>query len=147
MKQSILLIGGAVLTLLFILFSAPVFELLYYEREFSNEMYNQSVYLPTALILAAVAWGVAGLFYYVINSVRFSRWYHWLVLLVAVSLLTPMATNAYADSIFTADGYSFSHQLGLFGVMCGFIEAVLFTVASFAMRWWSSNCRHTPIPE
>lgn len=147
MKQSIFLIIGAVLTLLFILFAAPMFEILYYEREFSNEMYNQSVYLPIALILAIAAWGVASLFYYVINSVRFSRWYHWLVVLVAVALLVPLATNAYADSVFTADGYSFSHQLATFGVICALTEGVLFVVASFSMRWWSSNCRHTPFPE
>ena len=28
-----------------------------------------------------------------------------------------------------------------------FFNIVLFVIASFAMRWWSSNCRHTPIPE
>lgn len=147
MKQSILLIGGAILTLLFILFAAPVFEALYSEREFSNEMYNQGIYLPVSIILALTAWGAAGVFYYVINSVRFSRWYHWLLLLVAVAILTPLATNAYADGIFTDDGYSFSHQLTSFGMISALIEAALFTVASFAMRWWSSNCRHTPFPE
>ena len=25
--------------------------------------------------------------------------------------------------------------------------ALLFIVASFSIRWWSSNCRHTPIPQ
>jgi len=25
--------------------------------------------------------------------------------------------------------------------------AVLYIIASYSMRWWSSNCRHTPLPQ
>jgi hypothetical protein len=73
------MIAGAVVTLLFLLFPAPVFELGYYEREFSNEMYNEHLYLIVAVVTAVVAWGAAGIFYYVVNSVSFSRWYPWLL--------------------------------------------------------------------
>lgn len=44
-------------------------------------MYNENLYLVVAVITAAVAWGGAALFYYVVNSVSFSRWYHWLLTL------------------------------------------------------------------
>ncbi len=60
MKNSILLIVGLVVTVLFLLFPAQVFELGYYEREFSNEMYNENLYLIVAVVTALMAWIAAG---------------------------------------------------------------------------------------
>lgn len=147
MKNSILLIAGAVVTLLFLIFPEPVFELGYYEREFSNEMYNEHLYLIVAVVTAVVAWGAAGIFYYVVNSVSFSRWYHWLIVLGCVSVLASVINYIYPSNIFSDLGYDFSAQLFSFCVFNFVVTAVLYVIASFAIRWWSSNCRHTPIPE
>jgi undecaprenyl pyrophosphate phosphatase UppP len=146
-KNFILLIIGAVITLLFLVFSTKIFEMLYYERQFSNEMYNQNLYFVVAVITALIAWGLAGIFYYAINSVSFSRWYHWLVVLGVAVVLTSVVNYIYPNNIFSADGLDFTAQLFSFCVVNAALEAVLFIVASFSMRWWSSNCRHTPIPE
>ncbi|MBR5061932.1 MAG: hypothetical protein IKX24_07300 [Prevotella sp.] len=146
-KNFILLIIGAVITLLFLVFSTKIFEMLYYERQFSNEMYNQNLYFVVAVITALIAWGLAGIFYYAINSVSFSRWYHWLVVLGVAVVLTSVVNYIYPNNIFSADGLDFTAQLFSFCVVNAAVEAVLFIIASFSMRWWSSNCRHTPIPE
>ncbi|MBO4316038.1 MAG: hypothetical protein J5867_08785 [Prevotella sp.] len=146
-KNFILLIIGAVITLLFLVFSTKIFEMLYYERQFSNEMYNQNLYFVVAVITALIAWGLAGIYYYAINSVSFSRWYHWLVVLGVAVVLTSVVNYIYPNNIFSADGLDFTAQLFSFCVVNAAVEAVLFIVASFSMRWWSSNCRHTPIPE
>lgn len=142
-----LLITGAVLTLLFIIFSTPLFESLFYEREFSNEMYSANLYLIVAIVTVLVAWSFAGIYYYVINSVSFSRWYHWLMVLVTAMILGPVINYIYPNNIFSADGLDFSAQLFSFCMVDVIVEAVLFIIASFSIRWWSSNCRHTPIPE
>ena len=147
MKNSILLIAGAVVTLLFLVLSTKLFEALYYERAFSDAMYNQNLYFVVAVVTVAVAWAFAAVFYYVINSVRFSRWYHWLIVLAAACVVTPVTDFVLCNNSLTAEGFDFVGQLGSFCVINLAVEAVLFTVASFAMRWWSSNCRHTPIPE
>lgn len=147
MKHSILLIAGILLTVLFLIFSTPLFESLYYEREFSNEMYNQNLYLTVAIVTAVVAWSLAGIYYYVINSVSFSRWYHWLLMLAGAAVLAPVINYTYPDSIFSDLGYDFGAQLFSFCMVNLMITAVLFVIASFSVRWWSSNCRHTPIPE
>ena len=89
MKNTILLIAGLVITLLFLILSTPIFENLYYEREFSNEMYNQNLYLVVAVVTALIAWAAAGIYYYAINSVSFSRWYHWLIAVVLVLFILP----------------------------------------------------------
>ncbi|EFA43641.1 hypothetical protein HMPREF0645_1925 [Hallella bergensis DSM 17361] len=144
MKNSILLIGGVVLTLLFVVFASSIYECFGLPVDFSYEMYNDGHYFVTSVISSVVAWGVAGLFYYVINSVSFSRWYHWLISLLAASALSSVIIFAYLDNTLTE---GFSSSLFSFCVINFAATALLYLVASFAMRWWSSNCRHTPIPE
>ncbi|MBR6456638.1 MAG: hypothetical protein IKS72_06920 [Prevotella sp.] len=147
MKNSILLITGAVLSLLFLVLNTKIFEALYFERQFSNEMYNQNLYFVVAVVTVLVAWGLAAVFYYIINSVRFSRWYNWLAMLGVACVAAPVTSFVICNNAFSAEGYNFSAQLFSFCVVDLAVEAVLFIIASFSMRWWSSNCRHTPIPE
>lgn len=144
MKNSILLIGGAVLTVLFMIFPSLVFEMADSQSEFANEMYNENHYFVVAVISSVMAWGVAALFYYVINSVSFSRWYHWLLSLLAVSIVAPVVNYIYLDDALSID---YSGKLFNFSIIDFVVTAVLFIIASFAIRWWSGNCRHTPIPE
>lgn len=144
MKNSILLIGGAVLTALFMIFPSLVFEMADSQSEFANEMYNENHYFVVAVISSVMAWGVAALFYYVINSVSFSRWYHWLISLLAVSIVASVVNYIYLDGALSID---YSGQLLNFSIIDFVVTALLFIIASFAIRWWSGNCRHTPIPE
>ncbi len=144
MKNPILLIGGAVLTLLFIVFPAAIFEMVDGHSEFANEMYNENFYFVVAIVSAAIAWGTAALFYYAINSVSFSRWYHWLLCLGVAALVAPVANYMYLDGALSID---YNSQLISFCIVDFVTTAILYIVASFAIRWWSSNCRHTPIPE
>lgn len=147
MKNAILLMVGILLTLLFLIFPSQIFEIGYYSNEFSNEMYNESLYLTVAIITAGIAWGCALLFYYAINSVSFSRWYHWLIMLAIAAVLSSVVCYLYPESVFSDLGYDFSAQLSSFCLVDCVIAIILFVVASFSIRWWSSNCRHTPIPE
>lgn len=135
------------ITLLFLVLNTKIFEALFFERQFSNEMYNQNLYFVVAVVTVLVAWVLAAVFYYVINSVRFSRWWHWLCVLGAACVVAPVTSFVLCNNSLSAEGYDFSAQLFSFATVDLFVEAVLFVVASFSMRWWSSNCRHTPIPE
>lgn len=147
MKNSLLFIGGAVISIILLVMPAQIFECLYYDTEFSNEMYNNHLYMPNALITVLAAWGVSGLFYYVINSVSFSRWYHWLLMLAAAMLVTTVAGYSYTTSVMEKMQIDFSVQAFHFAIYEALVEAVMFIIASFGMRWWSTNCRHTPFPE
>ena len=147
MKNILLLVSGIVITLICIIFSTQLFEALYYEREFSNEMYNQNIYFTIALILCSIAWVTSGVYYYLINSVSFSRWFHWLITLFVACFVSAIASDAYATVIFSDLQLNFSNQLFNCSIVLFFVELVLFTIVSFSIRWWSSNCRHTPIPE
>lgn len=146
-KNTILLISGIVITLLYIIFSASIVEQLYYEREFSNEMYNMNLYFMNAVITSVMVWALAGLYYYVINSVSFSRWYHWLVMAAVAAVAAPITNTAISSSRFTEQGLDYGSQLMSLSIINMAIAFVLFVIVSFSIRWWSSNCRHTPIPE
>ena len=147
MKNAIFLVTGLVITVLYIVFSMQIYELLYYETEFSQAMYDENMYLAVSLITAIVAWAAAAIYYYGINSVSFARWYHWLAVLGVTAVLAPTVDFVYPHSVFAEYDYEYTVQLMHFSLLNIMVEAVLFIIASYSIRWWSSNCRHTPIPQ
>lgn len=146
-KKGIYLILGIVATLLFCLFRVNLYEWLFTAPGFSDEMYNLDVYSLIAGITVALTWGAATIFYYMINSVKFSRWYHWLAVLAVVTVIAPIICYLVNLSIFDRENLSYSAEAASFEFANMVYTAVLFTVASFSVRWWSSNCHHTPIPQ
>ena len=141
------LVCGIIVTILFILFKENIYESAYYAQGFSDQFYNLGLYTPVALITAGTAWAGAAIYYYAINSVRFDRWYHWLVMLLIVTLMAPIICYALNDMIFAKNDLMYIAESINFELYNMVFTAVLFVVASFSMRWWSSNCRHTPIPQ
>ena len=147
MKNSIMFILGIVISLLFLVFPSPILEWFYDDNEFSNAMWNESLYFIAALATVGVAWLMALGFYYVIDSVRFSRWYHWLIMAGAAAIISPILVYILIDYVLSSGGYDLSTQLFNFCMRDVLIELMLFVVVSFSIRWWSVNCRHTPIRE
>lgn len=136
---------GIAITLAYILSATSMYDSLQFDAAFLNEMYNK--YLNIAITTSIICWVVAFIYYYVINSVRFSRWYHWLLMLILTVILAPGITFYYPFAEFNADGKDYMQQLITLNFINIGITILLFIVASFSIRWWSSNCRHTPIPE
>ncbi len=147
-KYTLYLIFGLVATVVLLLLSGTILDALFAgQTEFANEMYNNNLYLMTTLFSTLYAWVLAAVFYYVVNSVSFSRWYHWLIVLGVAAVASSVTAYTYCDGIFVDEGVDFGDQLFGFAMANLLVEAMLFVIASFSMRWWSSNCRHTPIPE
>ena len=136
---------GVLLAVLFLLFPAQIYEgIRYFNGGYSNEMYNYGVYDTFALIMLLVTWIMAVVYYYVINSVRFDRWPHWLIMLVVSMAVAPGVCFGYNEYVFAENGLSYlseSMQMVFVNVL---MAAVWYVVASFSIRWWSSNCRHSP---
>ena len=146
MKNGILLIAGLVVTALYVIFSMQIYELLYYESEFSQAMYEENMYLVVALINSGIALATAAIYYYAINSVSFARWYQLIFLGIAVIFAFAL-DFIYPNSVFSEYDYEFTTQLLQFSLLNIIVEALLFIIVSYSIRWWSSNCRHTPIPQ
>ena len=112
---------------------------------FSDQMYNTGAYGTVAAITIAMSWGMAAIYYYVINSVKFDRWYHWLAMLGVTAVLTPVVCFIAVSSLL--EGFDYGTSEFIFEIYNVLFTALTFIIASFSMRWWSSNCRHTPIPQ
>ena len=146
-RQLVYLALGIIATILFILFKVELYESIYYSQGFSDKFYNLGLYDAVAIITAVIAWGGAVIYYYVINSVKFDRWYHWLAVCAAVTVVTPVVCYLVNNSMLESQGLDLGTQAVDFEIANFIWAPVLFTVASFSMRWWSINCRHTPFPQ
>ena len=136
---------GVVLAVLFLLFPAQIYEgVRYFDGGYSNEMYNYGVYDTFALITLLITWAAALIYYYVINSVKFDRWPHWLIMLLVCVVVVPSACFAYNEYVFSDLGLSYLSESMQMMLVNGIAAAVWYVVASFVTRWWSSNCRHSP---
>ena len=151
MKHIGFLITGIVLSLLFLLSSYSYDYNLYYSlgysAGYSNEMLNLQVYPVIAIITLIVAWGGAAIYYYAINSVKFDRWYHWLAVLAVVVVLAPVVCYVYNDAVFKDSNLAYTGEAIRFEFWTVIFAALFYVIASYSIRWWSSNCRHTPIPQ
>ncbi len=151
MKHLVFLISGIVVTLLFFFLSCTdsfnIYEVLYFSQGYNDKMYNLNMYPVIALITILVSWGGAAIYYYAINSVKFDRWYHWLAILGVVAVLAPAVCYIYNDSVFSNNGLIYIGESIQFEMQTVLFAALLYIIASYSIRWWSSNCRHTPLPQ
>ena len=151
MKQITYLIAGIVVTVIFFILSCSdgfnIYEQMYFNQGYNDKMFNLDMYPVIAAITILIAWGGAAIYYYAINSVKFDRWYHWLAVMAVVIVLAPVACYVYNDTVFANNGLAYVVESIQFEMQTVLFAAVLYIVASFSMRWWSSNCRHTPLPQ
>lgn len=115
---------------------------------------SNSLYVPAGLILYFLTLLSVITFYYFINSIRFSRWYHWLIVFFANAILVYIITFSLPYSDYSnyeiADDIIdtiFSGDLHSWALVNSILAILLFIIFSFSLRWWSSNCSTTPIPQ
>ena len=63
------------------------------------------------------------------------------------TLLTIIIGYSVNHSVFSDMGLSYGAESAAFELANMVWAALMFIIASFAMRWWSTNCRHTPFPQ
>lgn len=142
-KDWIWLISGMVITALYLIFSTLLYELLYYNGEFSNEMYSENMYLVVAAYTSILVWSVVVLYYLVID--RFERWYHWLIALVVVLALSPNVTYIYCGSYFKDNDLDILMiPLRNFNIINTVITLIMFCIVCLSVKKLSSHCSTTP---
>lgn len=146
-NKIIFLVLGIIATIVFFVLRDTIYEALYFAQGFSDQMYNLKLYTYFAGIIIAMTWGGAAVYYYLIDSVRFDRWYHWLITLAIVTLITPVTCYIVNDSVFADNDLLYISESIEIEFFTAMLTALMFIIASFSIRWWSSNCRHTPIPQ
>ncbi|MGN0214126.1 MAG: hypothetical protein ACI4AH_04875 [Muribaculaceae bacterium] len=145
MKSLVFLAIGIVIAVIFMLMPAEIYEAVkYFDGGYSNELYNHGLYSSFALIIVGVTWVMNLIYYYLINSVKFDRWPHWLIMLIVSLVAAPAACVVCNESVFNEYGLMYLSE-SLQMIICHLLFTLaMFVIATFSVRWWSSNCRHSP---
>lgn len=113
-------------------------------------------YVAYGLVALGVALAAMVVYYYVINHPRFNGWWSWLFTLLLAGLANllvgalvtsgDLAAGNIGDCLVNGEnGGVYLASCWMFGVANFFVSAVWFTVFSFAFKWWSNNCKRTPV--
>ncbi len=145
-RNNWLLFGlGIIVSVLFFFFSPDVYENLYYEPSFSNDMYNQGMYDLAAILTLGICWGIAILYYLILEHV-FScyRWYHWLITVILVIILSPSVTYNYTDSYFMDMDLNYEVQERNFAIASAFVSFVIYLIICLCIKGLSRDNSKTP---
>ena len=100
---------------------------------------ESNYFFPVCLGMVLISIAIMTVYYYAVNSVRWSKWFHWLILVVIICIINfgIAFSCSFSESGNVLDSVSF-----------GFSNAVLSFVVSFIwsliIKWGSSACRRTP---
>lgn len=84
-----------------------------------------------------------GLLYYVINRSDFNKWYHWLLMMLLSSSIC-FGVVAFVMFKQRANFIGGTFSSISWGISSFGISALVFIVASFLGKWWSTQCRNLP---
>ncbi|MCX6318985.1 MAG: hypothetical protein NTW29_17030 [Bacteroidetes bacterium] len=127
-------------------FFSKLYEVLFRSGTFSDDLYQEGLYSQLGFIALFSAGLLAVFFYYILNRPSFSRWYHWLVIMGVCFVINYILGVIIPRSRFSSLNISYGSEYWVFALFNGIIACLFFTVVSFTIRWWSRNCKGTPIP-
>ena len=129
------------------------------EKTLVDDLYNTVLCTPTALTTLIVPLVGVILFYYVINTIRFGKLKHWLLLILGVGLvvftvifltcigmqdkrilINPNEPESLTNLRFSQGGAVFF----MFAIEMFFIACFFFFIYSVCLKWWSSRVHKTP---
>ena len=125
---------------------APLFEFFYYTVPFSDDLYAEGLYSSLGLCNVLISLFFAVLFYYIINRPAFSKWYHWLIILLINFGVAFTLGVVLPQTKFVALSIEYQSEYYVFGFMNSLIASLFYFVISFIIRWWSTNAKRTPFP-
>jgi hypothetical protein len=127
-------------------FFAKLYEALFKSGTFSDDLFQEQLYSPLGLIALFSALTLAVIFYYVINRPSFSRWYNWLMVMAVCFVINYALGVIIPKNKFTSLNISYGSEYWTFAIFNALWACIFFTAFSFIIRWWSRNCKGTPIP-
>ena len=127
-------------------FFAPIFEFFYYTVPFSDDLYTEELYATLGLYDVCISLFFVVLFYYIINRPAFSRWYHWIIILLINFAIAFTLGIILPKTKFVALGIEYHSEYYVFGLMNALIATLFYIILSYLLRWWSTNAKRTPIP-
>ena len=120
-----------------------------------DDLIEQELVLPLFWCLFGISLLSVLIYYYVINSPRFSKVSHWVIILIISSLLVGIVhfstcmTMAEQQIIRNPGTAAFYFNQGTsvffsFALQIFFVAAILFLLFSVMFKWWSTQAHKTP---
>lgn len=131
---------------------ANVYEFLCDFGDFSDLMYYNDLYIPIGICMFLIPIVLLTVYYYVLNSVKFNKWWHWLLLVVIICAINfgiafGISYRNISD-IYMDQNTLPSYPLGTYSFSFSMINVLWSFVVSFVwsmiIKWGSSNCKRTP---
>lgn len=108
-------------------------------NNFASNVVEADYFFPICLSMVLISIAILTVYYYAVNSVKWSKWFHWIILVAIICMINFGIAFGYSYH----DGEEFFNSIGF-----GFANAVLSFVVSFIwsmiIKWGSSTCRRTP---
>jgi hypothetical protein len=131
---------------------ASLYELFAYFEGFSDDLYENKLYIPVGLSMSVGSLIGIIIYYYGINHPRFNRWYHWLITVLTVCIINfgiaySVVINGL-DNIYASQNQEIPYSAEI--LIFSLINAIWTLIASFVFSFvrkigkWSYNCRNTP---
>lgn len=120
---------------------------------FSDDMYNNGLYLHVGIWMVLIPIVLLTIYYYVVNAASLSKWWHWLLLVViigVINLIIGYSTayngiwDVYEQQNIDYTGYNVGIDSLTFGLINALWSMVVGFVWSMIIKWGSSTCRRTP---
>ena len=127
-------------------FFAQIYETLHFNPELSPLMWNIGLYSTLGIISILLALFSAILFYYIINSPKFSKFLHWLIILLAAGFISLVVGIVLLDNQFAGLQEFSMIDYSQFSIWYSLVCILQFVIFSFLIRWWSTNAKGTPYP-
>lgn len=128
------------------------YELLAYFDGFSNDMYYNQTYLSIGLCMVLIPVAVLAVYYYAVNSVKFSKRWHWLLLVIVLCFVNfgiaySISYNSILD-VYQNQNTQPSYSLTTASLSFSLINMLWCFAVSFVwsmiIKWGSSQLRRTP---
>lgn len=117
---------------------------------FSNDLYNNNIYMPVGLILLGSTLVWMAIYYYLIDHPSFAKWYHWLIWLLLLCTANFIVANSMSftrlDALYAAQGKELPYymEFSTFGFVNALWAFILGFVVSLMIKGKSVMCKRTP---
>lgn len=108
---------------------------------------SRCLYTPIGIVALGVAILFFVLYYYVVNSAKLNRWWHWVIVLLLVGIVNFFVGYAWTNAELPNVSECLTVKVGdcwLFGLANAIVSSLFFIIISFAGKWGSSQCKWTP---
>lgn len=128
-------------------FFAGVFEwgTLAYRGVFSDDLFTENLYLSIGLITTITSLILVLAFYFIINRPSFSRWQHWLIMLLINFLIAFLVGCFIPQNVFYGLGIDYEIiEYITFGLITAITTTTFFIIWTYCFKWWKSQAKGTP---